>query len=145
VSTYNGVLQTLWRLTIYQFSRGDFGEELFTLSSTYLRGQPPKSVNFYWRRFRVADIPLGNQEDFDLWLRERWYEKDALMDQYIATGRFPPSPSEAVTKGHQGFLETEVRARSRFEFLQIFIVLGVVGLLQNVLSKMWHRLTHAIW
>ncbi|KAK0619362.1 acyltransferase-like protein, partial [Immersiella caudata] len=106
--------------------RGEFGEELFTLSSTYLRGQPPKSVNFYWRRFRVADIPLEDQEKFDVWLRERWYEKDELMEQYITTGRFPPSPSDAVTKGHPGFLETEVRPRHRFEFLQIFVVLGVV-------------------
>lgn len=125
--------------------RGEFGEELFTLSSTYLRGQPPKSVNFYWRRFRVSDIPLEDQEKFDNWLRERWYEKDALMEQYITTGRFPPSPSGATKKGHEGFLETEVRARNRFEFLQIFIVLGMVGLIQNLLAKIWNRVAHAIW
>jgi lysocardiolipin and lysophospholipid acyltransferase len=135
----NTLFLTLW------CSRGEFGEELFTLSSTYLRGQPPKSVNFYWKRFRLADIPLEDQEKFDEWLRERWYEKDELIEQYITTGRFPPSPSDAVTKGHPGFLETEVRPRHRFEFLQIFIVLGVVVLVQNLLSKMWQRVVHAVW
>ncbi|KAK1756957.1 Phospholipid/glycerol acyltransferase [Echria macrotheca] len=112
--------------------RGGFGEEIFTLSSTYVRGQPPKSVNFYWRRFRVADIPLDNQEEFDVWLRERWYEKDALMEQYIATGRFPPSPP---SKGHSGFLETEVRTRYRFEFFQIFVVVGLLGLIKRLLTR----------
>ena len=117
-------------------SRGRFGEELFTLSGTYFRGQRPKSVNFYWRRFRVADIPLESQEAFDLWLRERWYEKDDLMELYVSTGRFPPSPGDAVTEGHEGFLETEVRTRHWSEVLQIFavpvifaVVVGVLGML----------------
>ncbi|KAK3328035.1 acyltransferase-domain-containing protein [Cercophora scortea] len=121
--------------------RGKFGEDCFSLSGTYFSGQPPKSVNFYWRRFRVADIPLDTQDAFDMWLRERWYEKDALMEQYTSTGRFPASPADAVTKGHQGFLETEVRTRHRFEFLQIFTVLAAVGLVLNVVYKMWTRLS----
>ena len=120
-------------------SRGKFGERIFTLAGTYIKGQPPKSVNFYWRRFRVDDIPLGNQEEFDLWLRERWYEKDALMEQYVTTGRFPPSPADAVTKGQEPFLETEVRTRYPWEFLQIFSVLGAFGLLVNFLLKTWNR------
>ncbi|KAK3366148.1 acyltransferase-domain-containing protein [Lasiosphaeria ovina] len=124
--------------------RGEFGEDYFTLSGTYFRGQPPKSVNFYWRRFRVADIPLETQEQFDLWLRDRWYEKDALMEQYLSTGRFPPSPSDTVTKDRQGFIETEVRTRHRFEFLQVFAVLGMVGLLFNIASKTWTRLLQAL-
>ena len=115
---------------------------MFTLSSTYLHGQPPKSVNFYWRRFRVADIPLDDPEQFDVWLRERWYEKDALMEQYAATGRFPPSPSDAVTKGHEGFLETEVRTKYRLEILKIFNVLGLVALVLYLSAKMWYRLAH---
>ncbi|KAK0720301.1 acyltransferase-domain-containing protein [Lasiosphaeris hirsuta] len=124
--------------------RGKFGEDMFTLSGTYFRGQPPKSVNFYWRRFRVADIPLDTAEEFDAWLRERWYEKDALLEQYVSTGRFPPSSAEAVTKGHEGFLETEVRTRRRFEFLQIFAVLAGVGLVWNVISKIWARLVSLV-
>lgn len=105
----------------------------------YFRGQPPKSVNFYWRRFLVDDIPLQNPQDFDLWLRERWYEKDALLEQYISTGRFPPSPAEAVTKGYEGFLETEVRTRYRLEFVKVFLVLAIVGFIWNIMSKVWYR------
>ncbi|KAH6626750.1 acyltransferase-like protein [Chaetomium sp. MPI-SDFR-AT-0129] len=119
--------------------RGKFGETIFTLAGTYVRGQTPKSVNFYWRRFCLADIPLDDQEKFELWLRERWYEKDALMEQYIATGRFPGNPADAVTKGQQPFLETEVRTRYPWEFLQIFSVIGVFGLVVNFICKTWAR------
>ncbi|KAK4249841.1 hypothetical protein C7999DRAFT_29711 [Corynascus novoguineensis] len=119
--------------------RGKFGEKIFTLGGTYIKGQTPKSVNFYWRRFRVADIPLENQEEFEVWLRERWYEKDALMEQYVSTGRFPPNPADAVTKGQEPFLETEVRTRYPWEFLQIYSVLGAFGLVVNVILKIWNR------
>lgn len=120
-------------------SRGKFGEKIFTLGGTYIRGQPPKSVNFYWRRFRLDDIPLDDPKEFDVWLRERWYEKDAFMEQYIATGRFPPSPAHAVTKGQAPYLETKVRTRYWFEFLQIFSVLGAFALVTNFLLKSWNR------
>ncbi|KAK4191289.1 acyltransferase-domain-containing protein [Podospora australis] len=124
--------------------RGKFGESIFTLAGTYFRGQPPKSVNFYWRRFRIADIPLDNAEKFDEWLRERWYEKDAIMEQYISTGRFPSTPETAANMSQEGFLETEVRTRYHLEFLQIFSVLGVVALLLNIALKLWHRLVSII-
>lgn len=124
--------------------RGGFGEELFTLSGTYFRGQPPKSVNFYWRRFRVADIPLENSEKFELWLRDRWYEKDRLMEKYMSTGRFPSSPvkSDKVEQKAVSHIETEVRTKYWWEFIQIFVVLGVFGLASNILAKMWYRMTH---
>ncbi len=96
-------------------------------------------MNFYWRRFRVADIPLATQEEFDVWLRDRWYEKDALLEQYITTGRFPPSPAEALTKGQEPFLETEVRTRYPWEFVQIFSVVGAFALVVNLLLKTWTR------
>ncbi|KAL2195122.1 acyltransferase-domain-containing protein [Corynascus similis CBS 632.67] len=124
--------------------RGKFGEKIFTLGGTYIKGQTPKSVNFYWRRFRVADIPLENQEEFEVWLRERWYEKDALMEQYVSTGRFPPNPADAVTKGQEPFLETEVRTRYPWEFLQIYSVLGAFGLVVNVILKIWNRFLSVI-
>lgn len=69
--------------------RGEFGEEIFGLNSTYFAGHAPKSVNFHWRRFRIADIPLDNQEEFEVWLRNEWYKKDELMEAYLNDGRFP--------------------------------------------------------
>ncbi len=113
------------------YSRGRYGESYFTLSSTYFQGRPPKSVNFYWRRFALVDIPLDSPEEFDQWVRERWYEKDALMEQYLCTGRFPENATAA--KGH---IETEVRTKHWWEFAKIFTKLGTFGLILNVMIKM---------
>ncbi len=96
-------------------------------------------MNFHWRRFKVADIPLDDQDKFDAWLRDRWYEKDALMEAYMATGRFPSSPS-ATEKGQDTYIETEVKTKYPFEFLQIYSVIGILGLVLNTLGKIWHRL-----
>ncbi|KAI1767971.1 acyltransferase-domain-containing protein [Hypoxylon sp. FL1150] len=104
--------------------RGGYGEDYFTLSSTYFQGRPPKSVNFYWRRFALADMPLDDQEKFDVWLRERWYEKDALLEQYVSTGRFPANGA-----GIKGHVETEVRTQYWWEFVKIFVMLGTFGMI----------------
>ena len=83
---------------------------------------------------------MDTREAFDVWLRDRWYEKDELLEQYVATGRFPASPSDGSSKNpDQGFLETKVQTRHRFEFLQIFTILACVGLLGNAIAKFWAR------
>ncbi|KAI0160088.1 acyltransferase-domain-containing protein [Hypoxylon sp. FL1284] len=110
--------------------RGNYGEDYFTLWSTYFQGRPPKSVNFYWRRFALADIPLEDQQEFDIWLRERWYEKDALLEEYVSTGRFPANGA-----GIKGHIETEVRTQHWWEFMKIFVMLGVFGLIFNFVLK----------
>ena len=111
-------------------SRGKYGEDFFGLASTYFQGRPPKSVNFYWRKFRVADIPLDDQEKFNIWLREEWYKKDALMEEYMTTGRFPASVG-----AEKKYIETEVRTRHHWEVLQIFAVVGICGLIWNNIRK----------
>jgi lysocardiolipin and lysophospholipid acyltransferase len=121
-------------------SRGEFGEDYFTLTSTFFQGRPPKSVNFYWRRFRIADIPLSTPEEFEQWLRKRWYEKDALIEEYVSTGRLPATPGwkageEAHEKsgaGEDGFIETEVRTEHWWEVFQMFAVLGIVAILARL-------------
>lgn len=75
-------------------------------------------------------MPLDNQEEFEKWLRERWYEKDALLDQYLSTGRFPANGA-----GIKGHIETEVRTQYPWEFLKIFVMLGAFGLVFNFLIK----------
>lgn len=117
-------------------SRGEYGEEIFGLSSTYFAGLPPKSVNLHWRRFRVADIPLDDQTEFEEWLRNEWYKKDELMETYLTEGRFPPMPDSDTP-----YVETEVRARSPLEFLQIFSVVGIVGLMWYNVKKIYTTLT----
>ncbi|KAM5485118.1 protein required for normal CLN1 and CLN2 G1 cyclin expression [Microsporum canis] len=102
--------------------KGSYPDSYFTIRSTYLKCRPPRVVNFYWRRFALADIPLDKQEDFEAWLFERWAEKDALLDAFIETGKFPPfedadlvemdpnSPDIQTTSGkNHGYVEGEVR------------------------------------
>ncbi|RDW61901.1 putative RNA polymerase II transcription elongation factor (Ctr9) [Aspergillus mulundensis] len=78
---------------------GSYADKYFTLRSTYVQGRPPTSVNMYWRRFAVANIPLDDQDEFDAWLRARWTEKDELLDQYFETGRFPSALAGSIEVG----------------------------------------------
>ncbi|PHH71661.1 hypothetical protein CDD80_5076 [Ophiocordyceps camponoti-rufipedis] len=101
--------------------RGRFGEELFGLVSTYLGGRSPKSVNLYWRRYRLADLPLDDAAEFDEWLRDEWYKKDELMEGYLKTGRFP-----ALTDGPVQYIEAPIRTRQVFEIVEIFLPTAIV-------------------
>ncbi|KAK5018373.1 acyltransferase-domain-containing protein [Cryomyces antarcticus] len=135
---------------------GQFGQDIFTLRSTYFQGRPPKSVNMYWRRFWVGDIPVGDKDAFDKWLLERWREKDELLEQYVQTGRFPADEGSdsLITNGNgaagkgaaaagSGYIETEVRPRQPLEFLQIFSPVAATVLLINVIWKLWAIFGHA--
>lgn len=91
-------------------------------------------------------MPLDDHDKFDAWVRERWYEKDALMETYRQTGRFPPMAAEpGQTKSETiDYIETEVRTKYWWEFLQIFVVVGVFGLLGNIVAKLRFRFINII-
>ncbi|TVY15393.1 putative acyltransferase [Lachnellula arida] len=122
--------------------RGGFGETYYTLRSMTLRGQVPPSVNMYWRRFAIKDIPLDTAEEFDVWLRERWYEKDALIEQYVTTGRFPGSKqvtNDATTgEEKEKFIEAYIKLGHWYEVANIFVVLAAAGLVANLLKRAWN-------
>ncbi len=95
----------------------------------------------------MSSIPLDDPEKFDIWLRERWTEKDALLEQYVTTGRFPESKDLAVhgsnsdpsqRRDQSGFIESNVKTAHFWEFLQIFTVLGIFGLVANILARIWN-------
>ncbi|KAJ9663553.1 hypothetical protein H2198_000819 [Neophaeococcomyces mojaviensis] len=116
---------------------GGYAQDYFSLRSTFLQGRPPKSVNLYWRRFAVADIPLDDPKSFEDWVEDRWREKDQLIEQYNTTGRFP-ADIEHDLKEHgndEGFIDTEVKLKSTFEMLQVYIVVLTLGLLVNIVLK----------
>jgi hypothetical protein len=46
-------------------------------------------MNMHWRRFKIREIPLENQLHFERWLRDRWEEKDEMLNQFHITGRLP--------------------------------------------------------
>ncbi|CZT53371.1 related to acetyltransferase [Rhynchosporium secalis] len=126
--------------------RGEFGQDLFTLRSMYLQGRAPPSVNMYWRRFAIKDMPLDNAEKFEAWLRERWYEKDSFIDHFLTTGRFPAAKEAtngvSVGKGNDEFIETEVKLKSVLEVGNIFVVLAAFALVANIGAKIWNAVLY---
>ncbi|KAI9823800.1 MAG: hypothetical protein M1826_007621 [Phylliscum demangeonii] len=120
---------------------GEYGQDIFTLRTSFIEGMPPKSVNMYWRRFRVSSIPLDDAKDFERWLHDRWVEKDRLLERYMQTGCFPPiaeadDPLELagveqkspVDRPGARYIETAVQQASRWEFCQIFLGPMAVGM-----------------
>lgn len=85
----------------------------------------------YWRRFAVSSIPT-EASAFEAWIRERWDEKDKLIEDFLATGRFP-----ADAGGESEFLETEVRNKYVWEWLVPFAPLVVWTVLGLGIRKVW--------
>lgn len=113
--------------------RGQYAQDIFTVGASYFGGRPPKSVNMYWRRFRVADIPLNDPKKFEIWLRARWSEKDRFVEHYYRKGRFPADTGS--TKDHTGrtlagagYIETAIKPKRWYEFLQVFAPIGLFSL-----------------
>lgn len=108
--------------------QGQYGQDIYTLRSSFFEGRPPKSVNMFWRRFRISDIPLDNDEAFGRWLNNRWREKDYILEYFYKFDKFP---AEDATKAlaavggtrkpkHANMIGTEVKAGGWDEFLSIF-------------------------
>ena len=114
---------------------GGYAQDYFSLRSTFLQGRPPKSVNFHWRRFAVADIP-DDQDLFQKWIEDRWREKEAMLEQYTTTGRFP---ADLDTRDGPAYIETSVKLRSLPELLQPYIVVLTAALLLNILRQFWKQ------
>ncbi|KAL8953459.1 MAG: hypothetical protein Q9222_000663 [Ikaeria aurantiellina] len=113
---------------------GEYASEIFTLQAAYFGGKPPKSVNMYWRRFEIWSIPVDNDRAFDNWLRARWIEKDQLLDNYQKTGRFPADTGvdelpDGKKRHGAGYIETEIKPNKWYEYLQIFLPVGLLGLI----------------
>ncbi|GAA5923357.1 hypothetical protein JCM1841_006495 [Sporobolomyces salmonicolor] len=85
-----------------------FPSSFYSLPSIFLRQVPPPELHVHVRAFEIAKIPLGNfleaeepegdgtpeeRETFERWLRDRWVEKDALMERFYTEGSFVPEPS----------------------------------------------------
>ena len=113
---------------------GQFGQDIFTLRSSMFEGRPPKSVNMHFRRFKISDIPIDSDKKFEVWLRNRWREKDYLLEHFVRYNRFPEDDNWIVkqrTMQKKGplsakFIETQIKSNSLEEFLSIFAPLTSV-------------------
>lgn len=90
-----------------------YGQDYYTLRSIFMSGVPPPEIHIHLRMLDVrnrvpigdlssakptstetkqgaveVEIPSGEKEQFDLWLRQLWTEKDESMDRFHATGSF---------------------------------------------------------
>ena len=109
----------------------------------------------YWRRFAVSSIPVEDAQQFELWLRQRWLEKEQLLEQYVRDGRFPADeghgsegePAVGRDGGSKviqgaGFIETEVKLARWYEIGQIFVLMFVYALVAYILTAMWNLAVH---
>ncbi|BGP23701.1 lysophosphatidic acid acyltransferase / lysophosphatidylinositol acyltransferase [Rhodotorula toruloides] len=116
------------KLTFYDLTVGypgvpaqGYAQNYYTLQTIYGRRVPPPTVHMHFRQIRLEVLPLGTirpsarpqhiaeevtsdeKQAFDLWLRNRWEEKDRLMGQFGATGEFDV--------GMQGKVVFDIRMR----------------------------------
>ncbi|KAF0439676.1 acyltransferase-domain-containing protein [Gigaspora margarita] len=68
--------------------KGVYPEEIYNLKGIYFRGVFPSGVHMHIRRYAISEIP-DDKDKFGEWLRQRWIEKDKLMETFYAQGRFP--------------------------------------------------------
>lgn len=109
----------------------------------------------YWRRFPVSSIPIDDPQQFELWLRQRWLEKEHFLEHYVHDGRFPADEghdSEGERAAGEnggaegihgaGFIETEVKLARWYEIGQIFVFLLLYALAAYILTKVWNLTVH---
>lgn len=116
---------------------------MFTLKALLFEGLAPKSVNLYWRRFAISSIPLTDPKEFEVWLRDRWTEKDGFLEEFAQTGKFPGSYADTdasklgSSRTRPDYIETEVKSSSVFERLLMFVPLIVLAFFVMVVIDLW--------
>ncbi|KAF8338170.1 acyltransferase-domain-containing protein [Cantharellus anzutake] len=109
-----------------------YGQDHYTLRSIFLNGIPPPQVHIHIRYYKIEDIPIGEVSTkdsvgraeasveeatrFDAWLRERWVEKDRLMDTFYREGAFRQEAGQTWTPP----VKVPIRVRHPFEHLQAY-------------------------
>jgi hypothetical protein len=123
-----------------------YGQSYYTLRSIFIDGTPPPAIHMHIRRFDVAaDIPIGNisggmskapprgdvpgvdvpedeRQAFDVWLCDRWVEKDKFIQRFHDTGTF----SSSLDKYPEIDLPLELR-RKREVFIIFFLFIPALG------------------
>lgn len=129
-----------------------YGQSYYTLRSIFFGGIPPPAIHMHIRRFDVAvDVPIGNisggmtrtppcgevagvdvpedeRQAFDVWLRDRWIEKDKLIQRFHDTGTF----SSSLNKYPEIDVPLELRRKRE--------VFGVFLFFIPALGYVWSRL-----
>ncbi|CAG8528425.1 28129_t:CDS:2 [Dentiscutata erythropus] len=116
-------------------SRGTYPEEMYNLKGIYFQGIFPTGVHMHIRRYAISEIP-DDKDKFTEWLRQRWIEKDKLMEIFYAQGRFPTVESPR---------RLPIRLRSINEIAYIwYFVIPFVWLVWNFSGLMIENFNKAV-
>ena len=135
-----------------------YGQSHYTLRSIFFDGIPPPAIHMHIRRFDVAtDVPIGNLSGgksrtsprgevpgvdapeherlaFDVWMRDRWIEKDKLLQRFHDTGTF----SSSLDKYPE--IDVPLELRRKREALSIFLIfIPALGYAWSRLQSSLHR------
>lgn len=145
------------KLTFYDLTVGyagvpaqGYAQDYYTLQTIYGHGVPPPTVHMHFRQVRLEDVPLGTirpsarpqhiadevtseeKQAFDVWLRNRWEEKDRMMGEFGAKGEFDG--------GQQGQVVFDIRMRTQDWITLASISVGLaiwVALAVKVIEIVW--------
>ena len=109
-----GYVAHLFRKTDLANPLRSYAQSYYTLSSIYSGDGAPPTVHMHLRSFDLAQVPIGivdaalspdeadeavtadERKAFDVWTRERWTEKDELLDEFYKAGEFPAEEGQRV-------------------------------------------------
>lgn len=92
----------------------------------------------------MANIPLDDANEFEKWLKQRWEEKDRLLEYFNQNGRFPTDDAATAEKT-KGYIDTEVRLVKWYEVGQIFVILTTFALVVNVITRFYQVILLPLW
>jgi hypothetical protein len=128
-----------------------YGQSYYTLRSIFFDGIPPPAIHMHIRRFDVAaDVPIGKiprsisgtpldglsrgevlgvdvpedeRQTFDVWLRDRWTEKEQLIQRFHDSGSF----SSPLDKYPEINLPLQLKHRREVLGVFLFFIPPIVG------------------
>lgn len=92
----------------------------------------------------MSGIPLDNTKDFENWIKQRWEEKNHLLELFNQNGWFPADDAATAEKT-KGYINTEVRLVKWYEVGQIFVVLATFALVVNVITRFFQVILLPLW
>lgn len=120
-----------------------------TTSASVSSFEPPNDHVSREQRKKVQDPTPQEAALFEQWLRDRWREKDALLERHLNTGTFTEHPkpdvhdpdvsieftAKSASSGDSGEVEIPVELSSNWEILRLLTIFGP-GLIYVIWMKL---------
>jgi hypothetical protein len=132
-----------------------YGQSYYTLRSIFCDNVPPPAIHVHLRMFDIAsEVPIATtftdsgttlpqsvkreeaeKEQFDLWLRQLWQDKDHLISRFHETGSFVMDSS----KTKYTCVEIPMELRRKRDILDAFCFCGPA-----VIGYIWAKLRQSL-